>query len=1089
MGKTIPSQTRIEFQRLLEKETWPLQDRFPLNIKGLSRKVENEVLQDLHGSEQYTIITGFTSLSHLVDTFGNQTFETLKSVRVVLGFEPTLRGRKQYETDIKLSKEIKDYWLRQGFSITLGGAVIRLIELIDQGFIDFRFADRLHAKIYVGSHHAILGSSNFSKSGLVTQQEANIRVAASEAQEGDIDCQYKSIKRIADNFYNQASPFNDEIKMLLKELIQQVSWQEALARAIAEVVEGHWLTEYFELYKRLEQSKLWPTQWRGVAQAMNILQNQSNVLIADPTGSGKTKLCSSLILTLIHWLWENGKRDQSNSLIVCPPLVIPIWQQEFKNLTFINHNQISMGLLSNGKERRVRQAQDEIGMANILTIDEAHNYIRPDSNRSKAVQSNQANHIILATATPINRRAEDLLQLIQLLDVDNLSDDDFQLYKRLREQPKRQLESGDLDNLKRFISQFTVRRTKTKLNKEVSKEPHKYHNILGKPCKFPFQHCKTYQTNETEQDRLIVREISGHITKLKGLTHLRNFKKPEYELKGDDAERIFIERQLVAAKALAGYMIRATLRSSHVALVEHLAGSDYAMDWFKFKSKKNKTGNTIDKLEKFKAKLPNTDTFNKTLFPSWLIHENEYVKACDEELSHYRNILMLAKKLSGEREIGKVNHLAQLYTKHRLILTFDSTVISLDYLKSIFTTHYPDVDVYVVTGADTGEAMKDKVIEMCSLGSNAKGIIMCSDKMSEGVNLQQASTITLLDMPSVLRIAEQRIGRIDRMDSPHEEIEAWWPDDSEEYSLKSDRRLIDTSYLAEAIYGSNLQIPKVLRERHFQKTDNANSIIQEYKELTQQDTQWEGIHDSFKPVIELKEGEDSIIDEAIYEQIKEVHAIIKTRVSFVEAEKSWVFFALRGSKHQSPRWYFINHEKKFYTEFPAICEQLRIYLTGTLQRIEWNQPELDAFIHEMQEQEIQLLPNKRKRALEVALAILESKLKKEKDVSVREKMNEVLRLFRHSSKDFIVDYYKFAEQWIQRLQPYLEQKRRENKRKRRVYNLKSLTREYKKIDLSYEDLESIIQHCPYTEKIDNRIVACIIGIGKTGRSDELSDKV
>lgn len=1076
MGKTSPSQTRIEFQRLLEKEQWPLQELFPLNIKGHSRKVENEVLQDLCASEQYTIITGFTSLSHLVDTFGNQFFAELKKVKIVLGFEPTLKGRKQYETDIKLSKEIKDYWLRQGFSITLGGAVIRLIELIDQGFIDFRFADRLHAKIYVGNHHAILGSSNFSRSGLVMQHEANIRVAASEVVEGDFENQYKSIKRIADNFYNQASPFNDEIKELLRELIQQVTWQEALARAIAEVVEGHWLAEYFELYKRLEQSKLWPTQWRGIAQAMNILQTQSNVLIADPTGSGKTKLCSSLILTLIHWLWENGKRDQSNSLIVCPPLVIPIWQQEFKNLTFINHNQISMGLLSKGKERRVKQAQDEIGMANILTIDEAHNYIRPDSNRSKAVQSNQANHIILATATPINRRAEDLLQLIQLLDVDNLSDDDFQLYKRLREQPKRQLESGDLDNLKRFISQFTVRRTKSKLNKEVAKEPHKYHNRLGKPCKFPLQHCKTYRTNETEDDKKIVRQISDSIKKLRGLTHLRNFQKPEYELKDDDAEKAFIEKQLTAAKALAGYMIRSTLRSSHVALVEHLAGSDAAMEYFKFKSKKNKTGNTIEKLEKFKLKLPHTDTFNRALFPTWLTDEKEYVKICDEELTHYRNILALAKKLSGEREAGKVKHLVQLHAKHRLVLTFDSTVISLDYLKSIFETHYPEIEVHVVTGSDTGEAIKDKVIEMCSLGSHAKGIIMCSDKMSEGVNLQQASTITLLDMPSVLRIAEQRIGRIDRMDSPHEEIEAWWPDDSEEYSLKSDRRLIDTSHLAETIYGSNLQIPKVLRERHFQKTDSTTSIIQEYKELTQEDMQWEGIHDSFKPVVELKEGEKAVIDEAIYEQIKEVQAIIKTRVSFVTCEKSWVFFALRGSKHQSPRWYFIDHEKKFYTEFPTICEELRKYLIGNLQRAEWNQAELDAFIHEMQEQEIQLLPNKRRRALEVARAILESKIKKEKDVKMREKMYEVLRLFRHSSRDFIVDYYAFAEQWIARLQPYLDQKRRENKRKRSVYNLKSLIREYKKIDLYYEDLEAIIEQCPYTEKIDNRIVACIIGI-------------
>lgn len=1077
MGKHNPSQTAIEFSGHIQDGNWPPHEKYPLNLRQFNRKVESEILKDISESDQYLIITGFTSLSHLVDTFGYRDFPDLKKVRIVLGFEPNIKGRKQYESDVKLSKEIREYWLRNGFSITLGGAVIRLIKLIDQGIIDFRFIDRLHAKIYVGNHNAILGSSNFSKSGLTTQQEANIRVSLDE-EEGIEQNQYEAIKRIAENFYKRATPFNDEIKELLKGLIQQVTWQEALARAIAEVIEGDWLREYTELYDKLQKSKLWPTQWRGVSQAMNILQNQSNVLIADPTGSGKTKLCSSLMLTLIHWLWENGKRDHSNSLIVCPPLVIPFWQQEFRNLTFINHNQISMGLLSNGKEQKVKKALGEIAIANILTIDEAHNYIRPDSNRSRAIQGNQADHVILATATPINKRADDLLQLIQLLDVDNLSDEDFQIYKRLKEQPKQDLVKSELDSLRRFISQFTVRRTKGQLNKEVEKEPHKYLNRLNKPCKFPLQQCLTYDTEETESDVKIVKQISDIIKELNGLTHLRKFTKPDYDLGGADAEENFIARQLKAAKALAGYMIRSTLRSSHVALIEHISGSDEAMELFKFKSKKNKTGNTLGKIGRYKSKLPDIGTFQKSLFPKWLVESDSYEKACDQELSNYLKVLQLAKKLSGNRELGKIKHLLKLYEKHRLVLTFDSTVITLDYLKSIFDSQHSDIEVYVVTGADSGEATKDKVIEMCSLGSTAKGIILCSDKMSEGVNLQQASSITLLDMPSVLRIAEQRIGRIDRMDSPHEEIEAWWPNDSEEYSLKSDRRLIDTSILAETIYGSNLQIPKALKDRHFQQIDSVQHIIHEYQEYAQNDAQWEGIHDSFKPVVELKEGDHTLISETIYEKIKDVQVTIKTRVSFVETEHSWVFFAIRGSKNQSPRWYLIDHENGFHTEFPDICEQLRKYLNERVQRTDWNQEELDKFILKMQEQEIKLLPHKKKRVLEVAQTILNQKIKSEKDVTTKLKLNEVTKLFKQSTREMIVDYYKFAEQWIQILQPYLDEKRGSAKRKRTVYNFSSLVRDHKKILFSTGVLDQIIQNCPYTEKIDARIVACIIGVGK-----------
>ena len=61
--------------------------------------------------------------------------------------------------------------------------------------------------------------------------------------------------------------------------------------------------------------------------------------------------------------------------------------------------------------------------------------------------------------------------------------------------------------------------------------------------------------------------------------------------------------------------------------------------------------------------------------------------------------------------------------------------------------------------------------------------------MSEGLNLQKASSVVLLDMPSVIRVAEQRVGRVDRMNSPHKSIEVWWPKDDDIFSLKADKNL------------------------------------------------------------------------------------------------------------------------------------------------------------------------------------------------------------------------------------------------------------------------------------------------------------
>lgn len=1062
-----------------EPSHWPPNEKFPLNWDhyGENRTVDHEVDKDIENSDDYLVITGFTSLSNLIDKFGSRDYSNLKKVRIVLGWEPNRHGRKRYPL-VNLEKEIRDYWLKEeGLSIILGGAVIKLIEDIKGGKIEFRYKDKLHAKLYVGNEHAILGSANFSKNGLTKQQEANIRVTLKDVGDRE-EAQYLAIKTIAEKFYSMAKPYNKQAIELLQNLIQPVTWEEALARAIAEVIEGTWLADYQQLFSELNKARLWPTQWKGIAQAMDIIQTRSNVLIADPTGAGKTKFCSALILTLVHWLWENGKQDRTNSLVVCPPIVIDNWQDEFRALSRIDYSQLSMWLFSNAGKKKMDQAKNDMDLANIIALDEAHNYLNPDSKRSQAVQHSKADHTLLITATPMNKKADDLLRLIELLDVDNLTDEDFVIFKRLKEQPKRRLEREDLKNLKSFISQFLVRRTKTQLNNEIRKKPNLYLNKHGEPCQFPHQDCPTYVTRETIKDIEIATQITDLAKKLKGLIYLRNLRKPDYDLKNEDEESAYIKNRLRAATALSVYMIRSSLRSSHAALVEHIEGTEASKKFFEFDTTKNKTGNQLVKIEKFKSELPKKG-FDKTLLPSWFSDRDLYKKACEEEILIYSSISELAKSLSGRRELGKVKTLMELQKRHKLIVAFDSTVISLDYLNALFQKERSKSNIYVVTGKN--KVIRDQVIEIFKLGSKAQNCIaLCSDQMAEGVNLQQASAILLLDMPSVLRVAEQRIGRIDRMDSPHDRIEAFWPDDSEEFGLKGDQRLVDTTIMAETIYGSNINLPEVLREKHFSNVGTIHESIEEYRAFVEDDTEWDGIHNSFQPVINLKEGDDPLIPESTYEAIKTSKVTIKSRVgaSFIESTSNWCFFSLRGSKTKSPRWYLIDEEDQLHTEFPDICSHLRQKLSGKPRALKWQQDTLEKFITKMRSMERQFLPPKKRRALEVAEIILEKKHKTEKDSELKSLLKRSQGLFKLRSKGMIVDFAQFADQWIDILQPYLDEKRTNTKRKRVVYNLSSLPRSHKAIDLSKELLQNILDNCPYTEEIDMKIASCIIGVNE-----------
>ena len=50
-----------------------------------------------------------------------------------------------------------------------------------------------------------------------------------------------------------------------------------------------------------------------------------------------------------------------------------------------------------------------------------------------------------------------------------------------------------------------------------------------------------------------------------------------------------------------------------------------------------------------------------------------------------------------------------------------------------------------------------------------------NDLMSEGINLQGANVLIHLTTPTAIRQVEQRVGRIDRMDTPHDSITVFTP--------------------------------------------------------------------------------------------------------------------------------------------------------------------------------------------------------------------------------------------------------------------------------------------------------------------------
>lgn len=1077
----------------------PPPERFPTNI---GKKTKDFLDQEFAASKQFLIVTGYSSLEYLITFFHQADFKVNEKVKVVLGNEPIFRELKKSYRTVELKQEIKDFWLEQNIAAYLCWPVINLIEKIKAGKIEFRLHDKLHAKIYVGDASALLGSSNFSQSGLHYQFEANIR-ATKAHQLSD----YESIAAIGKYYFDHGKDINQFMIGLLESLLKLVTWKEALARAVGELLEGDFIRNdprVAELFSNLDP-KLWRVQEEAIGQALYVLDHFGSVLIADPTGSGKTRLGAALKLCLKNRVLMGGGRiHDDNSIIISPPQVVESWKDEFVKMGTSFNNVESQGRLS--KKNNNDPMDQRLSNARIIILDEAHNYLSSASNRSERLQNNLADHLVLLTATPINRRFEDMFRLIEIMGIDNLDDAAKENYLNLYKKSNRLL-ARDKEKLQGYLSQFLIRRTKRELNRRVEEVPEAHRLPSGKLCKYPKQIPKVYSLEEHPEDIALAKKINELAKKLKGLIRLKKLNLKPEERGNSETEAKRLQTRLTAAQALSVYMVQSAMRSSNAALIEHIEGTKAACSYLEvaeltlngLEEEKN-TGNMIGKLESRKNKLP---VHNLSIeLPLWLSNPDEYRKACEQEISVYKEISACARKMSLHRENTKARFLAKLLKKHHLLLSFDRNIITLNVLDKILRKYYPEVKPLLVTGSKKPNQLAARAY--FGLGSTEKGWIgLCSEVMSEGVNLQQASAVVLLDVPGVMRIAEQRIGRIDRMNSPHDQVEIFFPDDHPEFALKTDRKFFLTAQIVDEMIGGNVDLPEVMLDKWEVEVISGNEIAESYRKRHEEaaDSFADGIQDAFQKVRALVQGEEALIEQEVYDAIRKSKAKLGSRVaqlesSFVASHGNWGFFCLRSTPQFSSTWIFIKEKPShklipgkddflISTSLPEICDLLKINLAGctdisdhtTLVGVQKLTERLFRQLHNFEKEN---LPNKKRRAIKLLVDVVNHYLHASQNDSTRKQVLEKLKsvLTGNYEEGQTVDYYRLANSWIRVVQPYIVQEKKRQRKTAYSVHLASMLKFFKRQSLSTEVFEHLLQEVVFMEPVEKRVAAFIIGLAR-----------
>jgi len=703
------------------------------------------------------------------------------------------------------------------------------------------------------------------------------------------------------------------------------------------------------------------------------------------------------------------------------------------------------------------------------------------------IYGNVADNVILLTATPINRGARDLLAIVELLGADNFEEDVLQVVGRLARRGGSKggpIKDAERDRLRTALQAFVVRRTKAEFNRLVDREPDRYINALGRPCRYPEHVPIVFPRDDPPIDCQRALAIREKAKSLRGVINFRReLRMPRFlRVEGWTEER-FLTMRLKGASALAGYQVRSRLRSSKVALVEHLLGTAEARRRFGIRGiKASPSGNVLATLERIAGKPPPSAL--DVALPSWLREPSEHRRVAEEEIEIYRDILRQTEQMSDHRMDANAEYLLGLLEEHPRVLAFDSHLISLYDLKQRLAALGAG-DVVLATG-EGGMKARRAFSKRFALSVTEGGVIgLCSDALAEGLNLQGASAVVHLNLPSVIRVLEHRIGRVDRMDSPHGRIAVHWPEEPRAFQLRSDERLFLRLREVKDLLGSNVPIPVEFETYEAERGAylDVRDIIDAVDKEETPDTAVT-LADAFSHVRGMVSGPEALVPDDVYEAVRSFQARVLSSVAVVSArEASWVFLAIGASDRSVPRWVLVeeNGVTRVTGALDGVAEAVRARLGSGPADIPFGKDAgrvLRAALEAAEAQRTALLSRRKQRALEEMEYVLRrySKAADKAGEGTRVAViRQILETLETSSSRFAIDLGKIADWWLRLIRPewyeYLSRKG-----VRRPARLKHLRGRLREQPISTQRLETLREVEYRTEALDRRVVAAIVGV-------------
>jgi superfamily II DNA/RNA helicase/HKD family nuclease len=690
------------------------------------------------------------------------------------------------------------------------------IEKLFDGTLEIKLCSwKHHGKFYVITNNpnqqlfqmskgtVFMGSSNFTYNGLIGQGEMNERFETDKKYDEYTDIfesLWKDSKTVDIHIKESNTKFIEELKQKLW-LFSKPTPYQIYIRILHELYSAYQANEIptpSEMSDNRYENYIY--QLDAIKMGIECIKDNNGVIIADVVGLGKSIIASAIARNL----------DMTKHIIIAPPHLIEQWTEYQRDFGL-------RGCIveSGGQIEKLHQNYASDPSPILYIIDEAHRYRNELTDSYKLLhqltRSNAQNKVILLTATPYNNRPMDLYALIKLFQtpsystiktVDNLGYRFGALiteYRKLERQGKKEGldavkdELNDLSKkLRNLIEPVVIRRSRIDLQ-----EIKEYDNDLKRQnITFP----EVVGPELIEYDLGDIHDIYKEtLTKLSDEFDAARYKptadlfdQPSFMEKYgelfDVTDIVTIHKNL--AKLIKRQMVmrfESSKSAFNISLENIIKSHETVIKWWEHKEGyvpiwkrgylSDPDAYEIDEILEEINRINDDDYDLNRLKNKVLVFPKNLFK--DDYIEKVRKDLSLLKAIKDEwfplQEVGfdpKLDKVKSEITKllkddkNRKIVIFSIFSATVEYLK----TELPKTNlrVFSYTG---GSSRADRAVVRenfdASMSINNQhddyDILIATDTLSEGINLNRAGVIINYDIPYNPTRVVQRIGRINRI--------------------------------------------------------------------------------------------------------------------------------------------------------------------------------------------------------------------------------------------------------------------------------------------------------------------------------------